>query len=131
MASVYNHLSGKDVDEALLKLHGIKIEEIKEEKAGVKLCQRCGGANSILTHFCKRCNAPLDFKLILEVEEQKRKLNEFLRDFLVYYAEKDPKFKKPLLSLSNKGMHLICLVWKVLVKRAINQLNFGINISLS
>jgi integrase/recombinase XerD len=94
MASVYNHLSGKDVDEALLKLHGIKIEEIKEEKAGIKICQRCGEANSILTHFCKKCNAPLDFKLILEVEEHKRKLNEFLRDFLVYYAEKDPRFKK-------------------------------------
>jgi len=31
MASIYTHLSGKDVGEVLLKLHGVKIEEIKED----------------------------------------------------------------------------------------------------
>lgn len=32
MAAVYSHLSGKDVDQALLRLHGIKVEEVKDEK---------------------------------------------------------------------------------------------------
>jgi ribosomal protein L40E len=94
MASVYTHLSGRDVDEALLKLYGVKIEELKEEKSGAKICPKCGEVNSILSHFCKKCSTPLDLKIMVEVEEEKRKLNEFMRDFLVYYAEKDPKFKK-------------------------------------
>ncbi|MEM5844131.1 MAG: site-specific integrase [Candidatus Aenigmatarchaeota archaeon] len=94
MASVYYHLSGKDVDEALLKMHGIKVEEVKGEKVGIRVCQRCGENNSILSHFCKKCGSPLDLKIMLEVDEERRKLNEFLRDFLVYYAEKDKNFKK-------------------------------------
>jgi hypothetical protein len=34
---------------------------------------------------------------MIEVEEEKKKLNEFLRDFLVYYAEKNPSFKKAFI----------------------------------
>ncbi|MEM5883072.1 MAG: tyrosine-type recombinase/integrase, partial [Candidatus Aenigmatarchaeota archaeon] len=97
MASVYNHLSGKDVDQALLKMHGIKFEEVREEKIGIRICQKCGENNSILSHFCKKCGFPLDLKVMLEIDEQRRKLNELLRDFLVYYAEKDKDFKKVLI----------------------------------
>lgn len=95
MASVYYHLSGKDVDDALLKLHGIKAEEIKEEKnVSVKICQRCGENNSILSHFCKKCNSPLDLKIMIEIDEYRRKFDDLLKDFLIYYAEKDKNFKK-------------------------------------
>jgi integrase/ribosomal protein L40E len=94
MASVYYHLSGKDVDEALLKLHGLKPEETKEETPKIKICPRCGEANSILSHFCKKCNAPLDLPTMLEVEDQRKQLDEFLRDFLLFYSQQDPKFKK-------------------------------------
>ncbi len=37
MAAVYYHLSGKDVDEALLKLYGIKIENTEEIKSETKI----------------------------------------------------------------------------------------------
>jgi integrase/ribosomal protein L40E len=94
MASVYYHLSGKDVDEALLKLHGIKQEKMKEETPKIKICQRCGEPNPIFTHFCKKCNAPLDLKVMLEIEKQRKQLDEFLRDFLLFYSQQDPKFKK-------------------------------------
>jgi integrase/ribosomal protein L40E len=97
VVATYTHLSGRDVDEALLRLHGVKFEENKEEKVGVKICPRCGTPNNILAHFCKNCGAPLDLKVMIEVEEEKKKLNEFLRDFLVYYAEKNPSFKKAFI----------------------------------
>ncbi|MEM5861205.1 MAG: tyrosine-type recombinase/integrase, partial [Candidatus Aenigmatarchaeota archaeon] len=88
MTAVYNHLSGKDVDDALLRLHGIKKEETKEERGiGVKVCQKCGESNSILSHFCKRCNFPLDFKEIIEFDQKKEKFEELLVDFLNYYSE--------------------------------------------
>jgi len=96
MAGVYYHLSGKDVDEALLRMHGIKQEEIKENKASHKVCQRCGEINSILTHFCKKCNAPLDIKIMLEMEEQRQRIEDFIKEFFVFYASKDSKFKKAL-----------------------------------
>jgi integrase/ribosomal protein L40E len=95
MASVYYHLSGKDIDDALLKIHGIKAEEIKEEKnIGIKICQKCGENNSMLSHFCKKCNSPLDLKIMIEIDEYRKKFDEMLKDFLVYYAEKDKNFKK-------------------------------------
>jgi integrase/ribosomal protein L40E len=94
MAAVYIHLSGKDLDEALLKIHGIKQEETKQESPKIKICPRCGEPNSILTHFCKKCNAPLDLKVMLELEDQRKQLDEFLKDFLLFYSQQDPKFKK-------------------------------------
>jgi len=94
MASVYFHLSGKDTDEALLKMYGIKVEEKKEEKKGIKICPRCGEVNNVLSHFCKKCGNPLDIKVAIELEEKRREFEEFLAEFLEYYAEKNPEFKK-------------------------------------
>jgi integrase/recombinase XerD len=94
MVGVYCHLSGKDVDEALLKLYGIKQEEIKDEEPKIKICQNCGESNPILTHFCRKCNAPLDLKVMLEIEDKRKRLDDFLKDFLLFYSQQDPKFKK-------------------------------------
>lgn len=98
MASVYVHLSGEDVDESLLKAKGIKVEKEKEKaKPLVRICQKYNEPNSSLSHFCKKCGSPLDLKLVLELDEQMKKFEELLRDFLVYYAEKDKNFKKVFL----------------------------------
>jgi ribosomal protein L40E len=95
MASVYYHLSGKDVDDALLKLHGIKEEEIKEEKnVGMKICQRCGESNSILSHFCRKCNTPLDLKVMLEFDSKRKEFDNFVKDFLLVLAERDKSVKE-------------------------------------
>ncbi|MCS7123515.1 MAG: tyrosine-type recombinase/integrase, partial [Candidatus Aenigmarchaeota archaeon] len=91
MASVYVHLSGEDVDESLLEAKGVKIEKVqKQTNPTTRVCQNCGEVNSILSHFCKKCNFPLDFKAMFKMD----KFAEFLRDFLIYYAEKDKNFKK-------------------------------------
>jgi len=46
MASIYVHLSGRDVDNALLKVYGIKNGEEKQESLlKPKSCERCGEAN--------------------------------------------------------------------------------------
>jgi len=98
MASVYVHLSGEDVDESLLKAKGIKVEKEREEaKPLVRICQKCNEPNSSLSHFCKKCGSPLDLKIVLELDEQRKRFEELLRDFLVYYAEKDKNFKKVLV----------------------------------
>lgn len=95
MASIYVHLSGEDVDNSLLEAKGIKIDKEKQAMSPTtRICQKCGENNSILSHFCKKCNFPLDLRIMFEIDEHRKKFDEFLKDFLVYYAEKDKSFKK-------------------------------------
>jgi site-specific recombinase XerD len=60
MASVYVHLSGRDVDHALLELHGLAAKDQKEDKLKVKVCPRCQEKNSPVAVYCGRCALPLD-----------------------------------------------------------------------
>lgn len=61
MPSVYVHLSGRDVDRALLKVYGIEANGDKKESAfKPKECMRCKLANPATNRFCSRCGMPLD-----------------------------------------------------------------------
>ncbi|MDI6807061.1 MAG: tyrosine-type recombinase/integrase, partial [Candidatus Aenigmarchaeota archaeon] len=70
MASVYYHLSGRDVDEALLKAYGYKPEEKQIEQVPLRTCPSCGELNTILTHFCKKCNSLLDLSLVWKEKDE-------------------------------------------------------------
>jgi integrase len=53
MASTYVHLSGKDVDEALLRAYGIKVEEnMNRESNSIKICPKCHVVNNVFSTFC-------------------------------------------------------------------------------
>jgi len=69
MAQVYVHLSGRDLDNALLELHGLKSPDSKEEKFRLKICPRCQERNSPDAAYCKRCAFALDIET-LEWENQ-------------------------------------------------------------
>jgi integrase/recombinase XerD len=71
MPSVYVHLSGRDVDAALLKLQGEEIEEAKERTKLVKKnCVRCGTENAPTSKFCHRCGMALGLSTVIEQEEK-------------------------------------------------------------
>jgi integrase/ribosomal protein L40E len=90
MASVYVHLSGRDVDNALLKLHGLVTFEKKEsETLKVKNCARCQERNSPVSKFCSRCGSPLDIQTAVELDE-KRKTGDEAISMLV----KDPSVQE-------------------------------------
>lgn len=77
MASIYVHLSGRDVDKALLKLHGIEVnDEEREEQFNVRECLRCKAKNSPIAKFCNTCGLPLDLKTAMELEKRKK---EFIK----------------------------------------------------
>jgi phage FluMu protein Com len=88
MASIYVHLSGRDVDNALLKVHGIKKPEEKEEsQLNPKKCPRCQEINQFTNKFCNRCGMILDETLRnrkiqkdLERKQADQILNEMLED---------------------------------------------------
>lgn len=59
--AVYIHLSGKDIDDKLLKMYGIKKESLKDltrEKPFIT-CPRCKEVNDFNEPFCKKCWLPL------------------------------------------------------------------------
>jgi len=63
MAAVYVHLSGRDVDKALLKTYGLEIEEHTEISQFVpKICPRCQNSNAFTNRFCSNCSMTLDEK---------------------------------------------------------------------
>lgn len=69
MASRYVHLSGRDVDKAILKLHGIQIEKEQEDiKLKQVTCPRCQDKNPSNFSLCKKCGAALNEKIAMEVK---------------------------------------------------------------
>ncbi|MFQ5722301.1 MAG: tyrosine-type recombinase/integrase [Candidatus Aminicenantales bacterium] len=64
MASIYVHLSGRDVDNALLKVYGIKNEEKEESELKPRNCLRCKELNPFSNKFCSKCGMILDEELM-------------------------------------------------------------------
>jgi len=96
MASIYVHLSGRDVDNAILNVYGIKSkEEDKETLLKPKNCRRCGESNQATNKFCAKCGLALDEEARIEVIRKtiERKEADDIMDYLV----DDPEFRKIFL----------------------------------
>jgi site-specific recombinase XerD len=73
MAAIYVHLSRRDVDKALLKLHGLANEESSQENLlKIKVCPKCKEKNDNLCQFCKKCGTPLEMKVVFGIEAKKK-----------------------------------------------------------
>jgi site-specific recombinase XerD len=80
MASVYVHLSGRDVDKALLQIYGIKKEKESKEKSELKpkSCPRCNESNSATGKFCVRCGMPLSLESAIELDSRRDKWDKIM-----------------------------------------------------
>jgi len=69
MSATYVHLSGRDIDNAILKVNNIKTSDQEREgnKFAIKACNRCSLNNPPGHKFCNRCGTVLE-------EETSRKL---------------------------------------------------------
>ncbi len=76
MPRVYVHLSGRDVDEAILEIHGLKKpEDIESHKIlQFKECSICGKTNEFEAKICQRCARPLDIASALELGNKEKKV---------------------------------------------------------
>jgi len=73
MPSTYVHLSGRDIDNAILRIHGkLPKENGKEHVLETKKCPRCFHENPPESKFCLRCRLPLDEKSAIELEKRKK-----------------------------------------------------------
>jgi hypothetical protein len=79
MTGTYIHLSGKDVDDKILRLNGIIPKENgKPPVVPLMKCYRCGENNSIGNKFCFKCTAPLTEEKIKETEMTMRFLSSII-----------------------------------------------------
>jgi len=61
MAAIYVHLSGRDVDNSILKIYGINDAETSQEPVlKLEKCPRCNEPNDPASKFCYKCGLPLD-----------------------------------------------------------------------
>lgn len=70
-AATYVHLSGRDIDTAILSLHGLVKPETEKETFTPIKCPRCGISNEPGSKFCSGCSLSLDEKSVIEFDKQK------------------------------------------------------------
>lgn len=77
MCQTYIHMSGRDIDDAILgKVYGlkeVKEEADRDETIKPKICMKCGLENPPTNKFCEKCNLALDIKTLIEQEEKDKK----------------------------------------------------------
>jgi len=95
MPSVYVHLAGKDLDDALFILNDMKPKpEPTESQFKVNICPRCDAKNSPDSKFCNLCGAIVDAKTAVELDQTRAKV-----DRLLDKLTEDPERLEKLLKL--------------------------------
>lgn len=92
MAARYVHLSGRNVDDAILTINGLKPkEETKESKLKPKICSRCNEKNPPNASYCFKCAMPLNVETV-----QKEALENKIKEAALLEYMKSPEefFKK-------------------------------------
>jgi site-specific recombinase XerD len=68
MPSTYVHLSGRDIDKALLRIHGMVKEK---DEDGLVARPRCGKQAKEGSKFCLECGMPFDLGQALKADEER------------------------------------------------------------
>jgi integrase len=104
MPKVYVHLSGRDIDSALLRMHGIATQEHQNNLAKLTrtMCPRCKLSNGPTDKFCGKCGLPLSVEAAMEYEKERRNADDLMSRLL-----EDPAVRELLLtklrSLTKRG----------------------------
>jgi len=81
MAAVYVHLSGRDTDDAVMKVYGMEKKESVEPSALTPLrCLACTQPNPGSARFCSRCGRPLNMRTAMKIEDANQMLNELVKN---------------------------------------------------
>ncbi|AAM05234.1 tyrosine-type recombinase/integrase [Methanosarcina acetivorans] len=93
MASVYVHLSGKDIDDAILKMNGIIMDETHADGLRVGRCSRCKELNSESAMYCWKCGQPLREG----AEKSVTTVNKEMEDMLLKVLTENSALKEELM----------------------------------
>ncbi len=98
--NTYAHLSGRDIDDAVLKQYGI-ITSTNGSASVIapKACLRCGEINDPTSKLCKKCYQPM------QIDERQQQLNELVLEMLLKIADRYPDTKQIAAELiKQKGL---------------------------
>jgi integrase/recombinase XerD len=80
MAGVYVHLSGADMDNAILEMNGIKQQENRVEDS--IRCQSCGRVNPSQSKVCGQCLRPLSIEVAAQIDKSAQTAHKILQALL-------------------------------------------------
>lgn len=113
MAAVYVHLSGRDIDKAILGLHGLATDDadVTKDETKPKLCPRCEETNQYTNAYCSKCGLPLDEKAglrLIQRDLERKRADELFDqlleedDFKAEFIMRLRKLVRPLPSEHSK-----------------------------
>jgi site-specific recombinase XerD len=107
MPSTYVHLSGRDVDSALLKMYGLEEgEEEKESRLKPKRCPRCREFNDATAKRCFNCGMVLDLKVAIELEEKRAEADEITKIVIEEFIKQAPEILAKIIEERGLGKKL-------------------------
>jgi len=81
MPATYVHLSGRDVDEKIMQIHGLKPKDKdKKDVLQPKECPRCKYINAPVSRYCGRCGTVLDEEERIKLELKSRQVSKDFPD---------------------------------------------------
>jgi len=98
MSSRYVHFSARDLEDAVLELHGIKTPEKSVAVPRLMACPRCGSTNPLGTVHCGQCGYILDKEFAAKMDGEE----EQWRDEIVARIERLEKTIQALLNASSQ-----------------------------
>lgn len=93
MAAIYVHLSGRDIDYAILKTYGLQVKNNGKQESILRplSCERCAESNPPTNKYCLRCGFPLDEQERLRLLDSNMRRSE--ADRLMDILIKDDEFR--------------------------------------
>lgn len=100
MPAVYVHLSGRDLDKAVLKASGLKITEDAEKAENLVVCNFCKKVYTGDVDFCKTCGRPLKEEAVRLLAGKEMSLLKLFSTLLM-----DKRFRKMFIkSIREAGL---------------------------
>lgn len=103
MTATYIHLSGRDVDDALLQMHGLKQGSQERNPLEPVKCPRCQHINPSIADQCHKCGQILSIAKLVELDKQKSEAERLLFEFIkaprvrqAIEEEAKERMKKPI-----------------------------------
>jgi len=78
MSRRYVHFSARDLEDAVLELHGLKKPDASGGLLRLVECPRCGSQNPPGTVYCSLCGFVLDKEMVIELNEREREKDEVI-----------------------------------------------------
>ncbi len=102
MPATYVHLSGRDVDEAVLSMYGVaEAKKASEPIIRVWSCPRCQEVNEPAAKFCKKCGLPVD---ALSGDKIEGLVIEFLKIVAGEFPQIKNKFREVVKERGAEGL---------------------------